>query len=66
MQEVKSRYRVWETGLSFTRKIQESMVSLRIPTDPWEDDNWELSSLTPHAVRLGHFDDNKCGFTKCR
>ena len=65
-QKVKSEYREWETGLSFTRKIQESMVSLRIPTDPWEEDNWELSSLTPHAVRLGNFDDNKCGFTKCR
>ena len=39
-------------GLSFTEKIQESKVSMKVPNDPWEEDNWELMSLKNTIVRL--------------
>ena len=51
LQAVRSMYREWETGISFSATIQKNTVSLYIPADPWEVDNWELFLLKSHTVR---------------
>ena len=51
-QVVQSKYKGNETGLSFTEKIQESMVSLILPTE--EESNWELTPLKSCMVYTTH------------